>query len=67
MRRELIWIEELGFLGWGCSECGWLFRSSGAPTGVSLDEMLRNYEQLRDSRFATHVCAEHPGANSPKD
>jgi hypothetical protein len=34
---------------------------------VSLDEMLRNYEQLRDSRFATHVCAEHPRANSPKD
>jgi hypothetical protein len=64
MRRELVWIERQGFLGWGCSECAWVFKPSGTPTGNSLDEMMRDYEQQRDKDFAAHLCAEHPGAKN---
>jgi hypothetical protein len=58
--RELEWIEKPRFRGWGCSECGWVFNPSGAPTGKSLDESLRNFELQRDKEFTAHVCAEHP-------
>jgi len=60
MRRKLVWIESRSFQGYGCSECAWVFKSSGTPTGKSLDEMKRNYEQQRDKHFEDHVCAEHP-------
>lgn len=60
--RTLIWIEETRFRGWGCSECGWEFSPSGAPTGNSLEEMKEEYERLRDKEFAAHGCAEHPKA-----
>jgi hypothetical protein len=60
MRRKLVWIEEQRFLGWGCSECAWVFNASGSPAGNSLDDMKRNYERRRDEEFATHACAEHP-------
>jgi len=66
MRRELVWIERQGFLGWGCSECAWVFKPSGTPTGNSLDEMKRDYEQRRDRDFAAHLCADHPGAKNTK-
>jgi hypothetical protein len=66
MRRKLVWVEEQGFEGWGCSECTWLFNPSGSPVGESLDEMKQNYEERRDKDFATHVCAEHPRAKDTK-
>jgi hypothetical protein len=56
MRRELVWIEEQRFRGWGCSECAWAFNPSGTPTGKSLEEMKQNYEQQRAKDFAAHVC-----------
>jgi hypothetical protein len=59
-KRELIWIEEDRFHGWGCSECAWLFNASGSPTGKSFDEMVRNFELQRNKEFASHVCAKHP-------
>ena len=59
MRRELVWIERKNFQGWACTECAWVFKSSGSPTGKSLDEMKENYEQKRDKEFKSHVCAEH--------
>jgi len=60
MRRKLVWIEEQGFGGWGCSECAWVFNPSALPTGNSLAEMMQNYQQQRDKEFAVHVCAAHP-------
>jgi hypothetical protein len=60
MKRKLVWIEEQRFLGWGCSECAWVFIPLGSPTGNSLDEMKENYERRRDKDFAAHVCAENP-------
>ena len=62
MRRRLVWIEAQRFRGWGCSECAWIFKSSGSPTGKSLDEMKQNYEQKRDKEFTSHVCAAYPRA-----
>jgi hypothetical protein len=43
-----------------------VFKSSGTPTGKSLDEMKRNYEQQRDKHFADHVCAEHARRKNKK-
>jgi hypothetical protein len=62
MSRKLTWIEQQRFRGFGCSECGWRFKSSGPPTGTSFDEMMRNFELQRDKEFELHVCADHPTA-----
>ncbi len=64
--RKLIWIEESRFRGWGCSECAWVFNSSGSPTGNSFDELVRNFELQRDKAFTSHVCAEHRRAKTQK-
>jgi len=59
-RRKQIWIEGSRIQGSGCSECAWMFKPTGPPTGDSLDEMKELYEQWRDKEFAAHVCSEHP-------
>jgi hypothetical protein len=59
MSRKLVWIEQQGFRGFGCSACGWRFRPSGAPTGESFDDMMSSFELQRDKEFAAHVCADH--------
>jgi hypothetical protein len=64
MSRNLVWIDKKQFRGFGCSECDWRFKPSGAPTGASFDEMMRNFELQRDKEFAWHVCAEHPRSKS---
>jgi hypothetical protein len=64
--RQLIWIEEGHFNGWGCSECAWVFNPSDAPTGKSLGEMIQNFEEQRDNEFASHVCANHTRTKSTK-
>ncbi len=62
MRRKLVWIEQQRFRGFACSECGWRFTPSAAPTGASFDEMMHNFELQRDQEFTLHVCADHPKA-----
>jgi hypothetical protein len=57
MSRKLIWIEEQHFRGFGCSECVWRFKASGAPSGTSFDEMTQNFELQRDREFSQHVCS----------
>jgi hypothetical protein len=64
--RELIWIQEPHFLGWGCSECAWVFNPSGPPVGNSFQEMKENYLRLRDEESAAHICAEHPRATKAR-
>ena len=66
MRRELKWIEKPNFWGWGCSKCAWVFDATGTPTGESIEKMMQNYKEQRDRDFASHVCAEYPGAKKPK-
>jgi hypothetical protein len=66
MHRKLVWIERQNFQGYGCSECAWVFKSSGTPSGKSLDEMKQDYERQRDKSFESHVCAEHPRSKNIK-
>jgi rubredoxin len=60
MLRELVWIDQSRFRGWGCSECGWVFSPSGPPIGYNLDAMTRNFEAQRNKEFASRLCVEHP-------
>jgi hypothetical protein len=66
MSRKLVWIEQQRFLGFGCSECVWVFNPTGEPTGNSFAEMMKNFELQRDKEFALHVCADHPGVRAPR-
>jgi hypothetical protein len=58
--RKLVWVEGLSSVGWGCSECAWVFKSSAWPAGKSLDEITRNFKAQLSEEFASHACAEHP-------
>jgi hypothetical protein len=60
MTRKMVWIEQPGLGGFGCSECDWRFEASNAPTGTSFEEMRLNLGLRLDKEFASHVCADHP-------
>jgi hypothetical protein len=60
--RTLRWIRETNVHGPACSRCAWLFRPTGPPTGISLQQMKENYMRRCNEEFAAHVCAEHPRA-----
>jgi rubredoxin len=55
--RKLVWIEGQRFVGWGCSECDWVFNLPDLPTGKSLDEVKRSFEMQLSDEFAFHACA----------
>jgi hypothetical protein len=60
-QRQLVWVENREFTGFGCSECGWVFNPSDKPPiGRSLDEMKRNFAHERDKFFAAHDCTKLP-------
>jgi hypothetical protein len=61
MPRQRVWIENTNFEGFGCSECNWVFKPSGALIGETLDEMKEKYEAQRNKEFAAHVCDKHQG------
>jgi hypothetical protein len=58
--RKLVRIERQSFMGWGCSECSWVFHPSDPPIGKSLDEMKRNFQMLLSREFESHDCPEYP-------
>ena len=64
MSRELVWIKQQRFAGWGCSECAWVFNSANALACKTFDEMVEKFALQRDKKFTLHVCADHPRANS---
>jgi hypothetical protein len=66
MERSLIWVASATFRGYGCSDCGWVFRASGPLVGDTLEEMKRLYEIQRDKEFTVHNCAKHPRTISSK-
>src|SRR4029077_9723585 len=66
MPRKLVWIDKQNLQGFGCSECNWMFKPSGAIVLESLEEMKQKYEAQRDKEFAAHVCVKHPRAARPK-
>ena len=58
--RKMTWVKSAHSESWACSQCAWAFKPSGPPRGTTLDEMMQNFERLRDQGFASHVCAQHP-------
>jgi hypothetical protein len=65
MPRNLVWIETQIFVGFGCSDCQWMYKTTGALIGKSLDQMKKSYEAERDKEFAAHDCFKFPRANRP--
>lgn len=57
MPRRLERIKSQDFQGFGCSECDWKFKPTGALTAASLDDMKKEYQTHRDKEFAAHICA----------
>jgi hypothetical protein len=66
MARKLVRVESQNFLGFGCSECQWVFKSTSPFVGSSLDKMKQAYEAELDKEFAVHFCAKFPRANPKK-
>jgi hypothetical protein len=66
MPRNLVWIKSQNFEGFGCSECQWVFNSTGTLVDESIDQMKQAYEAERDKEFAAHACATFPRAINPK-
>jgi|HubBroStandDraft_2_1064218.scaffolds.fasta_scaffold15200_4 hypothetical protein len=58
MPRELVWVKHSNFEGFGCSECQWVFKTSGALKGKTLDQMKQSYEAERDKAFACPIEGE---------
>jgi rubredoxin len=54
--RKLVRIEGQSLMGWGCSECSWVFHPSDPPIGKSLDEMKRNFQMQLSQEFECHDC-----------
>jgi len=65
--RQMVWNKTPHIEAWTCCACAWVFRPSGPPLGISLDDMICNYELQRDREYANHVCAEHCGAKKAED
>jgi hypothetical protein len=63
--RNLVWINDSNFRGWGCSDCGWVFNPSGPPIGESLDEMKSNFNAQLAEAFASHACDRYPRRLTP--
>jgi hypothetical protein len=57
--RKLVWVEGQGVVGWGCSECAWVFNPSVPPTAKTLDELVRKLHGQLSEEFASHVCTSH--------
>jgi len=62
--KRLVWVEATYMEAWTCSACAWAFLPTGPPLGHGLEEMMENYERLRDMEFSSHVCAQHPIRNA---
>jgi hypothetical protein len=52
MRRELVWMDQPRFRGWGCSQCARVFNPLGPPIGETFDAIKQTFESHRDKEFA---------------
>jgi hypothetical protein len=65
--RKLVWVEERSFVGWGCSECAWVFNLlDDLPIRTSLCEIERIFKLQLSDEFASHACAIHPRIRAAK-
>ena len=62
MAKKLVWKEEHGFKGWGCSECGFVI-----PNPRLMDSQSDYVKDCRQ-RFDRHSCDKHfPQKKSRED
>jgi hypothetical protein len=54
MARKMVWVKRIH--NWACSECAWVFVSSGQIVGDNVDEMTQHFAAQRDKEFMSHVC-----------
>lgn len=66
MVRNLIYVKKPNFEGFGCSECGWVFKPDKEISGLSLEEVLKKFEVQRDKEFAGHGCDKNAKAANLK-
>ncbi|MEO6119733.1 MAG: hypothetical protein ABIP12_03510 [Terriglobales bacterium] len=64
--RKLKLVERPDFVGWGCSNCAWVFRIPATLKSESLDDLIRETEAIRDNAFAAHACSSHQQRSSAK-
>jgi hypothetical protein len=62
--RKLVWSEGKTFIGWGCSECAWVFHPSGPPIGSTMDQMKEHFKEQLDQEFEAHVCTRYQQAKA---
>jgi hypothetical protein len=62
--RKLVPFKSVNIETWACSECAWMFKSSGPLRGNTIDEMKQNFARQRGEEFAAHICANHPKTKS---
>jgi hypothetical protein len=65
MARAMVWVKRIH--NWGCSDCAWVFVSSGQIVGNSMDEMVRIFAAQRDKEFKSHVCIKQSRTQPPED
>jgi hypothetical protein len=56
--RGLIHISKAQFVGWGCSECDWIFKPAESIFDVQgeVDAWKAEFERQRDRDFKAHIC-----------
>jgi hypothetical protein len=65
MARAMIWVNRIH--NWGCSDCAWVFVSSGQIVGNTMEEMVRHFAAQRDKEFQFHVCIKESRTPPEKD
>ena len=50
MERKLAWKDEKKFMGWACSNCGWVYPN---PTR---EELKGPHDQFVKAAFEVHAC-----------
>lgn len=64
--RKLKLVERPDFVGWGCSNCAWVFRIPEKHKSASLGDLIRETEAIRDNAFEAHACSSHQERKTAK-
>ena len=47
-------------IAYGCSECGWLYDVHRPLHGVTLQEIMDNFNADKEDEFGRHDCGKYP-------
>jgi len=70
MARRMIRVEEPGYYGWGCEDCGWLCPNPEPvpfllQPGVITQELMDADMKQVMQHFDNHICKNHPLRKPP--